>query len=53
MSTKYVKRALDVVSVGDIIKVWVVDVDLEKGRLQLTMIDPTKPQENNRKVKIQ
>lgn len=49
MSTKYVQRALDVVSVGDVIKVWVVDVDLQKGRLQLTMIDPTKAQDNNKK----
>jgi len=40
MSTKYIKHPLDVVSVGDIIKVWVVNVDLGRGRVELTMIPP-------------
>lgn len=43
MSTGYIKHPLDAVSVGQIVKVWVLDVDLKKSRLQLTMIDPTKP----------
>ena len=34
----YVKHPLDVVSVGDIVKVWVKDVDLKRSRLQLTMV---------------
>ncbi len=38
----YIKHPLDVVSVGQIVKVWVVSVDLKKGRLELTMIDPNK-----------
>ena len=38
----YIKHPLDVVSVGDIVKVWVIGVDVKKGRLQLTMIDPNK-----------
>lgn len=57
MSTGYIKHPLDVVSVGQIVKVWVLDVDLKKGRLQLTMIDPSKPvvekpkQEKNKKYR--
>ena len=43
MSTGFIKRPLDVVHVGMIVKVWVLDVDLNKGRLQLTMIDPNAP----------
>ena len=40
MSKGYIKHPLDAVSVGQIVKVWVLDVDLKKSRLQLTMIDP-------------
>lgn len=40
MSKKFIKHPLDVVSVGDIIKVWVVNVDLGRGRVELTMIPP-------------
>ena len=36
----YIKHPLDVVKVGDIVKVWVVSVNLQKSRLELTMIDP-------------
>ena len=54
MSNGYIKHPLDAVSVGQIVKVWVLDVDLKKSRLQLTMIDPSKPaperkQKNNSK----
>lgn len=38
----YIRHPLDVVSVGQIIKVWVVSVNVAKGRLELTMIDPKK-----------
>ena len=38
LSNQYVKHPLDVVSVGDIVKVWVKDIDLKRHRLQLTMI---------------
>lgn len=38
MSRKYVKHPLDIVSVGDIVTVWVEDVDVQKGRIALTMI---------------
>jgi uncharacterized protein len=40
MSKKYIKHPLDVVSVGEIVKVWVVSVDVAKGRVELTMIPP-------------
>ena len=38
MSDKYIKHPLEVVSVGDIVDVTVLAVDLEKKRIQLTMI---------------
>lgn len=40
ISKEYIKHPLDVVSVGDIVKVWVVSVNVAKGRLELTMIPP-------------
>jgi uncharacterized protein len=40
MSKKYIKHPLEAVKVGQIVKVWVVEVDIKKQRLQLTMIDP-------------
>lgn len=38
LSTKFVKHPTDVVSVGDVVTVWVEDVDTKKGRISLTMI---------------
>lgn len=38
LSTNFVKHPTDVVSVGDIVKVWVIDVDLKKERIQLSMV---------------
>ncbi len=49
MSKKYIKHPLEAVSVGQIVKVWVLDVDVKKGRLQLTMIDPNDPTPNPKK----
>jgi len=40
LSTKFVKKPNDVVSVGDVVTVWVEQVDIQKGRISLTMIDP-------------
>lgn len=40
LSTDFVKHPSDVVSVGDIVKVWILDVDYQKERIQLTMIKP-------------
>lgn len=38
MSNQYVKHPLDIVSVGDIVTVWVSDVDVKKGRIALSMV---------------
>ncbi|MGE0003355.1 MAG: helix-hairpin-helix domain-containing protein, partial [Candidatus Izemoplasmatales bacterium] len=40
LSKKFVKHPLEVVTVGDIVKVWVEKVDLDRKRLQLTMLPP-------------
>lgn len=40
MSKHFVKHPLEVVSVGDIIRVWVVSIDINRKRLQLTMVKP-------------
>jgi len=40
MRRAFVKHPLDVVSVGDIVTVWVKDVDLKRGRIALTMLSP-------------
>lgn len=40
LSKSYVRHPLDVVSVGDIVTVWVKDVDLKRERIGLTMIEP-------------
>ena len=37
----FVKHPMDVVSVGDVVDVWVLGVDLKRKRLQLSMVDPT------------
>ncbi|MGD9909459.1 MAG: Tex family protein [Candidatus Izemoplasmatales bacterium] len=40
ISKKFIKHPLEILSVGDIVKVWVIQADLERKRLQLTMLDP-------------
>jgi protein Tex len=37
---QFVKHPLDVVSVGDVVTVWVDSVDTNKGRVSLTMLSP-------------
>ena len=37
---RYVKHPLEVVKVGEVVKVWVLDVDLKRKRVSLTMIPP-------------
>ncbi|WP_420842549.1 Tex family protein [Fervidibacillus halotolerans] len=39
MSRQFVKHPLDIVSVGEIVTVWVEDVDVKKGRISLSMVD--------------
>jgi protein Tex len=38
---QFVKHPLDVVSVGDVVTVWVDSVDMNKGRVALTMLSPS------------
>ncbi|MEK3882853.1 Tex family protein [Paenibacillus sp. PL2-23] len=40
MSDRFIKHPMDVVSVGDTVTVWVLSVDLKKGRVSLTMKKP-------------
>lgn len=37
---RYVKHPLEVVKVGEVVKVWVLDVDLKRKRISLTMKKP-------------
>lgn len=38
MAERFVKHPMDIASVGDVITVWVEDVDVDKGRIALTMV---------------
>jgi uncharacterized protein len=40
LADKYVKDPHEVVSVGDVVKVWVLEVDKQRRRVSLTMIAP-------------
>ena len=40
MCSKYIKHPLEVVKVGDVVKVWVLGVDLKRKRISLTMKQP-------------
>jgi len=40
LSNRFVKHPMDVVSVGDTVTVWVLDVDLKRNRVGLTMKKP-------------
>ena len=49
MSTKFTRSPHDVVSVGDVVTVWVLNVDLERRRVSLTMIRPgSEPEKQER-----
>lgn len=37
---RFIKHPLEVVQVGEVVKVWVIEVDAKRGRLSLTMISP-------------
>lgn len=41
LQKKRVKHPLDVVSLGDIVTVWIESVDVKKGRIALTMLAPS------------
>ncbi|MCA1032974.1 RNA-binding transcriptional accessory protein [Bacillus timonensis] len=38
LSNNFVKHPFDIVSVGDVVKVWIDDVDVKKGRVALSMV---------------
>ncbi|WP_425514311.1 Tex family protein [Lentibacillus saliphilus] len=38
MADKFVKHPMDIASVGDVVTVWVEDVDKERGRIALSMV---------------
>lgn len=40
LSNRFVKHPTNVVAVGDIVTVWIEQVDVNKGRISLTMLDP-------------
>lgn len=40
ISNKFVRHPSDVLKVGDIVTVWVLSVDVERGRIGLTMKKP-------------
>ncbi len=42
MSNRFIKHPAEVVKVGDVVKVWVLDVDQKKQRIALTMLAPKK-----------
>ena len=42
MSNRFIKHPAEIVKVGDVIKVWVIDVDIKKQRISLTMLEPKK-----------
>lgn len=45
LSSRYVRDPHDVVAVGDIVKVWVMEIDKQRRRVSLTMIPPGTPRE--------
>ena len=51
MSEKLNINPMDVVSVGDIVDVWVFDIDEERGRISLSLLPPEKLKERNERRK--
>ncbi|MFH1268513.1 MAG: Tex-like N-terminal domain-containing protein [Planctomycetota bacterium] len=52
LANKFVRDPYDVIAVGDIVRVWVVEVDKERRRVSLTMIPPgTRPSGTRREGK--
>jgi len=42
MSNRFIKHPAEIAKVGDVVKVWVADVDIKKQRISLTMLPPAK-----------
>lgn len=51
MSMNRVKHPSEIVSVGDIVKVWVYDIDEERGRVQLSLLPLEKLEERDAAMK--
>ena len=49
LADKFVRDPHEVAAVGDIVKVWVLDVDKERRRVSLTMIAPGTPRTTSRR----
>ena len=49
LANKFVRDPHDVVAVGNVVKVWVLDVDRERRRVSLTMIQPGTKREEPKK----
>jgi uncharacterized protein len=49
MSERNIKHPFEVVKVGDVIKVWVLDVDVKRNRISLTMLKDGKKNRNRRR----
>ncbi len=45
ITDRFIKHPLEVLKVGDIVKVWVLQVDVAKKRISLTMKPPAEPKE--------
>lgn len=39
MSNQFVKHPMDITSVGDVVTVWVESIDIDKGRIALSMVE--------------
>lgn len=40
LSKRFVKNPMEIVSVGDIVDVWIIGIDENKGKVSLSMVDP-------------
>ncbi|SFL50592.1 Tex family protein [Salibacterium qingdaonense] len=45
LASRFIKHPMEEVSVGDVVTVWVEEIDQKKGRIALTMIQPDKQTE--------
>ena len=44
LSEKFVKNPTEIVSVGQIVTTWVKSVDIKRGKINLTLVNPRKAQ---------
>ena len=42
LTRDYIRHPMEVVNVGDIVTCWVDDVNLERNKVSLTLLDPSK-----------